>query len=159
MLYQHGFTLIEMMIVIAIIGILAAIAVPQYQNYVAKSQVSRVIIEGGQLRLSVEECLQTGKTHIGVGSNDCDPRATGSNLISGSSQIGVALPSGVGVAQISNPLTGTATITATVSGSAGMIIQNHKVRWDRTVDGSWSCKTNIPEKFLPPSCEYDNTVQ
>ena len=48
---QKGFTLIELMIVIAIIGILAAIAIPQYQNYIAKSQVSRAWVKLVQLKL------------------------------------------------------------------------------------------------------------
>lgn len=157
--YSHGFTLIELMIVIAIIGILAAIAIPQYQNYTAKAQTTRVINESGQLRLSVEECLQTGKQFIGVGANDCDPRSTGSNLIRGASQVGVPLPNGLGVAQISNPLTSTASITAVVSGDGGIAIQGKKIQWYRTDEGSWFCKTNIPKKYLPTSCEYDTTLQ
>ena len=62
---QKGFTLIELMIVVAIIGILAAIAIPQYQNYVSKSQVSRVMSETGSLRTPAETCILDGKTTIG----------------------------------------------------------------------------------------------
>ena len=82
-LTQMGFALIELMIVVAIIGILAAIAIPQYQIYIGKTQAMRVINEVGQLRLTVEECLQTGRTVIGLNTDECDPRATPSNLIIG----------------------------------------------------------------------------
>ncbi|WP_143274064.1 pilin, partial [Bradyrhizobium canariense] len=61
---QKGFTLIELMIVVAIIGILAAIAIPQYQSYVAKSQVNRVIGELSALRTAAETCLNEGRTVI-----------------------------------------------------------------------------------------------
>ena len=152
--YQIGFSLIELMIVIAIIGILAAIAIPQYQNYVAKTQVTRVINEVSQLRLTVEECLQNGLTNIGIGQGDCDPRASASNLIRGGSQVGVVLPSGYGVANITNPLTLTTTITAEVSSDAMPNIVSKKIQWARNTDGSWLCKTNIEAKYLPPSCFY-----
>ena len=70
MLHQKGFTLIELMIVIAIIGVLAAIAIPQYQNYVARSQATRVYAELADLRNTVEDCLNNGKTTIGTGGDD-----------------------------------------------------------------------------------------
>jgi len=54
---QQGFTLIELMIVVAIIAILAAIAIPQYQNYVARSAVTRLVGETGALRTAIEDCL------------------------------------------------------------------------------------------------------
>ena len=57
---QQGFTLIELMIVVAIIAILAAIAIPQYQNYVARSQLSRAVGESGQLKTAIEDCLASG---------------------------------------------------------------------------------------------------
>lgn len=155
---QNGFTLIELMIVVAIIGILAAIAIPQYQNYIAKTQATRVITELGQLRLTVEECLQTGRTTIGLGTNDCDPRATGSNLIVGGSQVGVVLPNNMGVAQITNPLVLATSITATVSTQVNPSLAGKKVQWLRSSEGSWSCSSNIKINYLPSFCAHDASL-
>ena len=157
-LTQTGFTLIELMIVVAVIGILAAIAIPQYQIYIGKTQAIRVINEIGQLRLTVEECLQTGRTVIGLGTNDCDPRASASNLIVGGSQVGVILPNNMGVAQLSNPLTPTSRIIATVSTQVNPRLAGKKIKWLRTSAGSWSCSSNIEAVYLPNSCNYDMSL-
>ena len=155
---QSGFTLIELMIVVAIIGILAAIAIPQYQIYIAKTQANRVISELGQLRLTVEECLQTGREVVGLGTDECDPRASASNLIVGGSQVGVVLPNDMGVAQISNPLVLTSTITATISDQVNPILIGKNIKWLRTSNGSWSCSSNIEPIYLPSSCTYDSSL-
>ncbi len=155
---QSGFTLIELVIIVAIIGVLAAIAIPQYQIYMAKTQATRVINELGQLRMTVEECLQTGKTVIGLGTDECDPRSTASNLIVGGSQVGVVLPNDTGVAQISNPLVLESTITAIVSDNVNPILIDKNIKWLRTRNGSWSCRSNIEPIYLPSSCAYDSSL-
>lgn len=149
---QKGFTLIELMIVVAIIGILAAIAIPQYQNYVARSQASRVMAESGALKTAIEACILEGRTALGTGAGQCDPGATGSSLLVGASQTGQTLATGTGVPQITSPLTTTSTITATFGNNAAAALATGTIVWTRDANGSWTCSATIDAKFRPTGC-------
>lgn len=152
---QKGFTLIELMIVVAIIGILAAIAIPQYQTYVAKSQVTRAIGESGALKTAVEACILNGQLTVGAAAGNCDPQATGSNILGGNTtnQLGVALPTNTSVPMVSTPLDGDGdTITATFGNSAAAALNGQTIIWTRGATGSWSCQSNVLIKYAPPAC-------
>ena len=72
---QGGFTLIELMIVVAIIGILAAIAVPQYQTYTKKAKFTEVVNAAEGFKSQVEICIQT--ENLGANATGCDNEAKG----------------------------------------------------------------------------------
>ncbi|KAA0913665.1 prepilin-type N-terminal cleavage/methylation domain-containing protein [Psychrobacter sp. ANT_WB68] len=80
---QKGFTLIELMIVVAIIGILAAIAIPAYQNYIAKSQVSEAFTLMGGAKADVNTNLQGNLCTKASGTDDTVAGKYGNLVISG----------------------------------------------------------------------------
>jgi len=102
---QAGFTLIELMIVVAIIGILAAIAVPQYQNYTKKAKFTEVVNATSSRKSFVEVCLQ-------------DPNIVATDCIGGKSGIPADETTGFNnVASVT--VTGSGTITATATSALG----------------------------------------
>ncbi|MET3493831.1 pilin [Variovorax boronicumulans] len=150
---QAGFTLIELMIVVAIIGILAAIAIPQYQTYVAKSQVARVMSETGSLRTAAEACILDGKlTPVASGATptatECDIGSTVSNLLGAKVQVNTGLKVDLG----SN--TADASIEATFGTNAAATLKDKTLTWTRAAaTGTWTCATTVDAKYKPAGCD------
>lgn len=143
------------MIVVAIIGILAAVAIPQYQNYIAKSQVSRVMGETGALRTAIETALFEGVTveklseMLGDTQTDADLDSlgwTGSNLIDS------IVINGSEAEDARTALE----LVATFGDSASSAIAKDTLTWDRDENGKWTCKTNVLAKYAPAGCESSN---
>jgi type IV pilus assembly protein PilA len=156
---NQGFTLIELMIVVTVIGVLASIALPQYQTYVSRAQVTRVVSEVAALRTAVEACVVQGHTSVGSGNLQCDPGATGSSLMTMPAANGAAptlaeLPAGTGVPAVTFPAAGeqVAVMTATFGNAAAAVLQGQTLTWQRSATGSWTCVSSVPERFKSSQC-------
>ena len=165
---QKGFTLIELMIVVAIIGILAAVALPAYQDYTVRARVSEAILAASSCRTTITEVIQTNTTASAVAAWGCEV-STGSGtkfVTSVSTTPGavttIGATAGRVVVAVAPAVGGTVTATtnqlrmAPCSASTQLTFGACTTpAWGTTVN-SWICgpdATNpIQAKYLPGSC-------
>ncbi len=130
---QQGFTLIELMIVVAIIGILAAVALPAYQDYTNRAKVSELILAGADAKINISEYAQVNGTLNGSGSG-LTVNTAGKHVGSGS----VATATGIiSVTGTLFPVVTRVTLTPTLDTSSGVVV--------------WTC-SGTPNKYMPSSC-------
>ncbi|WP_417547077.1 pilin [Marinobacter segnicrescens] len=141
---NKGFTLIELMIVVAIVGILATISIPLYQGYVAKTHVSRAVGELGQYRTAIEDAVGGSKpvTNTAIGY-------TPSNITTGTSATDIATLNADGSGQLQ----------VTLGGNAHPRVSGVLITFQRSATGVWECvidnsanPSGWQASYLPPGC-------
>jgi type IV pilus assembly protein PilA len=145
---QQGFTLIELMIVVAIIGILAAVALPAYQDYTVRAKVSEVILAASACRTTVSEVYQSATSLPAAGAWGCESSTAQSQYVAS------VTTSDKGVITVTAQ-----NITALGTNTALTLIPKQA---DGTTDpvvggtiGKWICggaNTTIDAKYRPGSC-------
>lgn len=141
---QKGFTLIELMIVVAIIGILAAVALPAYQDYTIRAKVSELVLATAPGRTSVSEFYQT-RSILPANGSEAGVDSIQSQYVA--SVTYTAPASDAIITVVASTIGGTI-----VAGTDGIILTGTPV--PATGQINWVCTgtANMPDKYLPATC-------
>lgn len=143
---QKGFTLIELMIVVAIIGILAAVAIPAYQDYTARAQMTEAFSMTSGMKTSIAEYAQINGAYP---TTTTTPKNT--DLTVAGKYADAAVGDGTGIITVT--MKGAGTVSAGVAGGTILLTPPQDLS-AATTSFVFNCtSTTIKQKYLPKSCE------
>lgn len=137
---QHlrGFTLIELMIAVAIMGILAAVALPAYQDYAVRSRVSEIVLHGGAMKTTIAENIAKAGS---IAAGTC------------AGVVNITVPTKNVQSSVCNDATGVVALTATPEAKSIVVNFTPVLHADGVI--AWACTVNNPaanDKYMPLEC-------